>query len=41
MKTFETPAIEIVAFATENVMTESSTENDNAFGGSGGFPKKS
>lgn len=40
MKTFETPAVEIVAFAVEDVIT-TSTENDNAFGDSGGFPKKS
>ena len=38
MKTFETPAIEIVAFAVEDVITASS-EGDNAFGGAGGFTK--
>ena len=36
MKKFETPAIEIVAFAVEDVITVSS-ESDNAFGGSEGF----
>lgn len=38
MKKFETPAVEIVAFAVEDVITASS-ESDNAFTGSGGFAK--
>lgn len=36
MKKFETPAIEIVAFAVEDVITVSG-ESDNAFTGSDGF----
>ena len=36
MKTFETPAVEIVAFAVEDVIT-TSAENDKAFGDAGGF----
>ena len=39
MKHFETPAVEIVAFAVEDVITVSNSENDNAFTGSGGFAK--
>lgn len=37
MKLFETPAIEIIPFAVEDVITESSFEHDNAYGDSDSF----